>query len=86
MKYIDTLCKVWIRTHLSDDADLDKIIELLKEGYEPSEEDGFEECEYLFDTQEELTVSENSGCSTIEVYNNKEMIWDNAEFENNREL
>ena len=86
MKYYDQKITIWQRMHLSDDADLDKITDLIKEGYEPLEEDGFIECEYLYDTVEEITVKENGGCSTIEIYKDKEIIWENAEFENKRDL
>ena len=88
-KYVDYLCKVWGRLHFSEDADMNKIIEKLEQGYLPAElcddpDLGFEEFEFLVDTEEYSVPSENNGKATIEVYENindthfwQEKIWDN---------
>ena len=71
-KYVDVKITVWERHHFSDDADMSKVVEVIKETLDISEifgdELGFLETETLYETAEEMEVTENGGCSTIEVY------------------
>lgn len=71
-KYIDVKVTIWGRLHFKDDADLNKLIELLEQGNTTSdlcdEELGFSEYEILYDTEEELSPEENIGDATIEVF------------------
>ena len=86
--YIDVKTTVWERFHFEDDMDMNKIIDILKTaliGIEPiellvDEELLFQESETLAETSVYMTVEENSGYSTIEVYtkDNTESIWDNG--------
>ncbi len=87
MKYIDYKCTFWNRIHLSEDVDINKVIELLKDqkSYDGciGEEEGLVEMEVLYDTGEEISVDENGGCATIEVYSGdkdsvfQERVWSN---------
>jgi len=36
------------------------------------------ECNILLETEEQMTIEENGECSTIEILNNGETIWDNV--------
>ncbi len=65
--YIDYKCTVWRRIHIPDDKnDKEYIIETLKKGVEPLFTDA--EYETLLDTSGDMTVEDNDGCSTIELY------------------
>lgn len=89
-KYVDYLCKVWGRLHFSEDTDMNKVIEKLEQGYLPSElcddsELGFQEFEFLVDSEEYLSPSENQDCHTIEVWEDIDdretytnLVWDNV--------
>ena len=83
--YIDYKVTTWNRVHFSDDTDPKEIIKTIQEegiGSIFNEDLGFIEQENLFDVDEEMTVEENNGFSTIEVYekNNPvdELIWSNG--------
>jgi len=80
-KYIDAKTTVWERIYLKDDADMDIIIKQIEEG---NIEDGFDEkyfdeCEALYETSEYMTIEENAGNNTIEVYVDDKCIWDNVD-------
>lgn len=65
---LDYKCTVWRRIHIPDDVNDEKyIIETLKKGLEPLLEAS--EYETLYDTSEEMTVEDNDGQSTIDLYN-----------------
>ena len=85
-KYIDVKVTIWGRFHFKDDTDLNKLIELLKQGKTINDlcddELGFSEYETLYDTEEELSLEENNGNSTIEVFDDNTLLWANAK-ENN---
>ena len=83
--YIDYKVTTWYRVHFSDDADPKKIIKTIQEEGIDSifdEDLGFKEQEVLWELDEEITVEENNGFSTIEVYekNNPvdKLIWSNG--------
>jgi hypothetical protein len=77
--YLDYKCTVWRRIYISDDNNnKEYILEKLKQGAEPLFQDA--EYETLYDTSEDMTVDENGGCSTIELYDdNNELIFKNGE-------
>jgi len=84
-KYIDTKVTIWGRIHLKDDADMNKLIEILKKNNSINsicdESLGFSEYEILYDTEEEITPEENNGDPTIEVFDDAissvEPLWTN---------
>ena len=76
--YVDYKITTWRRAHFEDNADSERIIEIIKEEgiNEILDEDlGFIEQETLFEVDEEMTVEENGGYSTIEVYENNNPCW-----------
>ena len=83
-KYVDIKVTTWQRLHFNDDADLKQVIEKLEQGYHPNElfdEDGLGyegTCEVLFDTEEFIRPDENDGQSTIEVWEDGNVLWDNS--------
>lgn len=84
-KYIDTKVTIWGRIRLKDDADMNKLIEMLKKNNSINsicdESLGFSEYEILYDTEEEITPEENNGDPTIEVFDDAissvEPLWTN---------
>ena len=86
MKYVDIKYTIWQRVHFHKETNMNEIIELIKTGNEDSifdEELGFMENEVLYDTEEQLSLEDNEGNATIEVYQgndngNQELIWDNT--------
>jgi len=77
--YLDYKCTVWRRIHFSEKQnDVDKILEDIKGGYHPDIVDA--EYETLYDTSEDMTVEENGGSSTIELFDFEgELIFKNGE-------
>lgn len=77
--YLDYKCTVWRRIHFSEKQnDVDKILEDIKGGYHPDIVDA--EYETLYDTSEDMTVEENGGSSTIELYDFEgELLFKNGE-------
>jgi len=77
--YLDYKCTVWRRIHFSEKQnDVDKILEDIKGGYHPDIVDA--EYETLYDTSEDMTVEENGGFSTIELFDFEgELIFKNGE-------
>ena len=81
--YKDEKVKIWNREHLTVEAETQeeanqKVLEAIENGdisdfqHTPSE--------YIYDTVEELSVDENYGNPTIEIYNtNDKLIYHNAE-------
>ena len=80
-KYIDVKVTIWGRLHFKDDTDLNKLIELLKQGNTTNdlcdEKLGFSEYEILYETEEELSLEENNGNPTIEVFDEGTLLWTN---------
>lgn len=69
--HVDYKITSWRRIHFEDNANSERIIELIKEGGidEILDEDlGFTEQETLFEVDKEMSVEENNGFPTIEVY------------------
>lgn len=85
-KFVDYKCTVWGRLHFNESTDMSKVIEKLKEGYQPSElcdipELKFESFNYIDETEESLSIIENENMPTIEIYEDDNLLWDNS-FEN----
>lgn len=80
-KHIDYKCTIWVKLSFDDNTDLENIQKKLEEGYLPQElcdEDlGFIESEFLFDTEEFISFDENNKQSTIEIYEDRKIIWEN---------
>lgn len=82
MNYIDVKVTVWNRLVFSDATDMNALIKEIEQyGLDEVIDDakGFMESETLYDTEEQLTPDENGQAATIEVYQNKELIWENGE-------
>lgn len=84
MNYVDYKATIWGRLYFEKDADMQKIIKKLEEGFLPSElcDDEslkFTYFEHLIDTEEYITPKENNNEPTIEIYenSNNECIWNN---------
>lgn len=81
--YIDYKCTVWFRVPF-EDKDKEKVLEELQSGSLPTEivnSDGLYlhlNEELIPETFETISVNENEGFSTIEVYENNKLIWDNS--------
>lgn len=67
-KYVDIKVSIWKRLYFTNTADTDKIIKSIKTDDVYDEELGFLECEFLYETEEELSIKENNGNPTIEVF------------------
>jgi len=80
MSYVDTKITIWQRAYFDDDSDMEKIAKMIEEGDDYYDEDlGFLEVEDLYDTVEDLTIEDNLGEPTIEVYSEENMIWNNRD-------
>ena len=81
-KYVDIKITGWERLHFRDDADMQKVIESIKkDGLECiyEEELGYSTVESLAETNDYMTVEENDGEPTIEVYDGSvNEIWNNS--------
>ncbi|MBS1737988.1 MAG: hypothetical protein JSS98_15500 [Bacteroidetes bacterium] len=84
MNYIDVKITVWNRLAFSNDSDMTALVKEIEQyGLDEVIDDakGFIESSTLYDTEEQLTPDDNGKASTIEVYQNKELIWENGENE-----
>lgn len=82
MNYIDVKVTVWNRLAFSDDTDMTALIKEIEQyGIDEVIDDakGFIESETLYDTEERLTPDDNGKASTIEVYQNEKLVWENGE-------
>ena len=71
--YIDFKITTWERIRIEDESLKDEIVTALKSGEITSADDVFEldkdaYREVLYDVEEQMTVEENGGFSTIEAY------------------
>ena len=73
-KYIDFKCTTWERVYVSDDADIQKIKEILQNDDDPLNELYNRNIaiynEFLIENSELMTLEENDNQSTIEFYDN----------------
>jgi len=81
MNYIDYKITIWKRLHFSDDANMNNIVDTLKETNDLDnvfdDDLGFKESEILYDTENKIAVEDNDYNTTIEVYSNCSLIWEN---------
>lgn len=84
--HIDVKVTMWQRIQLNENegVSLEEVIELL-EKFGPSElwndekERFLPDYENMTDTEEYISVEENQGCSTMELYNdNGDLLWENS--------
>lgn len=81
--YLSYKATIWFSIPV-DEEDIPKIIDKIEKGYLPSElyNDSDElylgQCEPEYETEEFMRPCENDGQSTIEIYNDDNMIWDNS--------
>ncbi len=79
--YIDRKISVWLREfHEVGAKSYDEAESIIKKMFtEGNTDDTFNEQEILFETQEDMSVGENGGQPTMELYNDKtgEMLLDN---------
>ncbi len=79
--YVDVKVTVWQRLHFSDDTDMQKIADTIKDdkgiGNICEDDQGFERVEWLDETEAVLHIDSNDGLSTIEVYSEDKVIWEN---------
>lgn len=80
--FVDVKVTIWQRLHFKRSADMDRIVEVLKATGETNhvvdEDLGFTYMQTLDETEDSMTVEENDGNPTIEVYRDGEGIWDNV--------
>ena len=82
-KYVDYKCTVWGRLEFDDSVNTDVIISKIKEGFLPAELFDAEELKlkgfhFVDDTEESMSLEENDGNATIEVFDDDKMVWDNS--------
>lgn len=89
MPYIDVKITTWERYHFDTSSNINEIIDIVKEEgvnfYPPTlaDENGFIYYEKIEETDEYITVEENNGLSTIEVYNSDgDLLYHNGDEEN----
>lgn len=86
-KYVDYKCTVWGRLEFDDSVDTDVIISKIKEGFLPAELCDIEELQFkgfhfIDDTEESMSLEENDGNATVEVFddsiNERTPLWTNV--------
>lgn len=79
MNYVDIKYEVWERHKFKEDADMNKIVELLKEDDGIFDEElGFIESSILYETMYQMNIENNQGFSTVEVYKDDELIYEDG--------
>ncbi len=81
MKYIDVKVTIWNRIHFQEDADIQKAIAVIEnEGIESVYDEalGFQEYSPMYETEENISPQDNEGNSTIEVYEDDKLLWENT--------
>ncbi|MGC4234569.1 MAG: hypothetical protein QM594_16425 [Niabella sp.] len=81
MNYIDIKVTIWNRLSFSDDTNMKEIAKLVEQlGLDEviDEARGFIENEPLYETEKELSPEDNNQRSTIEIYEQEELIWTNG--------
>jgi hypothetical protein len=77
--YIDFKITTWERIHIEDESLKDKIVAALKSGEITSADDVYEldkdaNREFLYDVEEQMTIEDNDGFSTIEAYEDEDTL------------
>ena len=79
--YLDVKVTAWQRIKLDDDATKEQVINHLKENSHFSlfDDEIAYDYETLTDTEEQVTIEDNKGFSTLELYNEDgELLWANG--------
>lgn len=68
--YVDYKVTIWRRAHFRDDTNIEELQKQLEDFKDNifDEDLGFTEDEFLFETEEDMPVSENEGYATIELH------------------
>lgn len=71
--YVDYKVTIWRRAHFKDDTNIEELQKQLEDFKDNifDEDLGFTEDEFLFETEEDMPVSENEGYATIELHEEK---------------
>ena len=71
--YVDYKVTIWRRAHFRDDTNIKELQKQLEDFKDNIFDEylGFTEDEYLFETEEDMPVSENEGYATIELHEKK---------------
>ena len=71
---------MWINYYFKEGSDINVIIEALKKDHNDiyDESIGCVDSEDMLDTCEDMTVKDNKGNSTIEVYKDGKIVWENG--------
>ena len=71
--YVDYKVTIWRRAHFRDDTNIEELQKQLEDFKDNIFDEylGFTEDEFLFETEEEMPVSENEGYATIELHEKK---------------
>ena len=81
--FIDVKVTVWQRLHFKENADMDRVVEILKAtgdtDFIADDDLGFRYMQTLDETEDRMTVEENDGNPTVEVYRDGNDLWNNAQ-------
>ena len=80
MNYVDVKVTVWNRLVFSDNINMIDLVKLIEQqGLEKAidNDKGFLESETIYETEEFILPDNNEGQSTIEIFENGELIWQN---------
>ena len=71
--YVDYKVIIWRRAHFRDDTNIEELQKQLEDFKDNIFDEylGFTEDEFLFETEEDMPVSENEGYATIELHEKK---------------
>ena len=80
--YVDVKHTIWQRYHYKDDAEMNKIVDAIKNNKDFIDDElGFTQSEDIAETLDQMSVSQNNGQPTIEIYakeNSCDPLWDNV--------
>lgn len=80
--YIDVKVSVWNRIYFATGTDMQTVAETVKtKGVDAVMDISFgykEQVTTLFETESEMSVDENNGLPTVEIYSDHKCIWDNS--------
>ena len=81
--FVDVKVTIWQRLHFKENADMDRVVEILKAtgdtDFIADDDLGFRYMQTLDETEDSMTVEENDGNPTVEVYRDGNDLWNNAQ-------
>ena len=81
--FVDVKVTIWQRLHFKENADMDRVVEILKAtgdtDFIADDDLGFRYMQTLDETEDSMTVEENDGNPTVEVYRDGNDFWNNAQ-------